>query len=247
MSPDIHTLTGAYAVDALPADERRRFEEHLDVCEACRQEVAELQATAARLGDAEAIAPPPGMREAVLAQLDHVRQEPPRPAVTELVRGTRPRRWVTWTAGAAAAVATVVAIGLATVVADLNGRVDQLETATSQVSDVMVADDARVVEVPTGEGATARVVLAPSRNEAVLLVDGMPAAPIGHDLVLWLIDSEGTAEPAGTLTLDEDGRATRHVAGDLGATTAIGVTIEPEGQPATEPTTDPVMVADLTT
>ena len=50
---ELHTLTGAYALHALPEDERVAFERHLGACEACAQEVRELSATAARLGLAE--------------------------------------------------------------------------------------------------------------------------------------------------------------------------------------------------
>ena len=79
--PDLHTLTGAYAVDALPDDERERFEDHLAVCAACEQEVRELQATAARLGAISVAAPPPSMRARVLAEIDSVRQEHPAASV----------------------------------------------------------------------------------------------------------------------------------------------------------------------
>lgn len=77
MTTDLHTLTGAYALDALPGPERAAFEAHLDGCEPCRAEVAELVATAARLGETLHAAPPPGLREQVLARIDTVRQLPP--------------------------------------------------------------------------------------------------------------------------------------------------------------------------
>jgi len=48
--PEVHALAGAYALDALDPFERRGYEAHLRECEPCRREVAELQATAARLG-----------------------------------------------------------------------------------------------------------------------------------------------------------------------------------------------------
>ena len=46
MSPDLHHLSGAYAVDALDEHERTSFETHLAVCPDCRAEVAELTAAA---------------------------------------------------------------------------------------------------------------------------------------------------------------------------------------------------------
>ena len=50
MSIDLHTLAGAYAIDALSAEEAREFVKHLEECEACRDEVRELQSAAATLG-----------------------------------------------------------------------------------------------------------------------------------------------------------------------------------------------------
>lgn len=244
-SPDIHTLTGAYAVDALPVDERRLFEAHLDVCEPCRQEVVELQATAARLGAAESLAPPPGLRDQVMAELDDVRQEPPRGRGV-VVPVSRARRWSMGLLSSAAAIAAIAAIALSVVVLDLNDRLEGLE-ADTQVADVIAAPDAQVVEVATEGPETARVVLSTTRGEAVVLVDGMAGPPEGRQLVLWLIDGEGAAAPAGTLVLDEGGNARRLIAGDLAATAAIGVTVEPDDQPVREPTTDPVMVAELAT
>lgn len=249
MSADIHTLTGAYAVDALPDDEREMFEVHLDACDACRQEVAELQATAARLGSASAVTPPPGLRDAVLGRIDDVRQEaPPRPASRQEVTSISPaRRWLSSVAAPAAAIVAIAVLGLSAVVANLGNRIDQLETSTTQLTDVMAAADAQVIDVDTGGPETVRVVMSTARNEAVFLVDGMEAAPDGHAFVLWLIDDQGAAEPAGTLSVDERGRATRVLAGELSTTVAIGVTVEPDDQPIRQPTTDPIMVAELTT
>ncbi|MEU4230929.1 anti-sigma factor [Nonomuraea sp. NPDC026600] len=75
---DPHTLVGAYALDAIDDElERHRFEEHLAGCPDCALEVAGFAETAARLGSAVAIEPPPGLKERVFAQIDQVRQAPP--------------------------------------------------------------------------------------------------------------------------------------------------------------------------
>lgn len=49
MADDTHALTGAYALDALPEDERVEFEQHLMECAGCRREVAEFQDACADL------------------------------------------------------------------------------------------------------------------------------------------------------------------------------------------------------
>jgi len=78
--PEVHALTGAYVCDALGAEERAAFEEHLAQCEACTQEVAELSETAAVLAMATALAPPERLHAAVTARIEITRQLPPLPA-----------------------------------------------------------------------------------------------------------------------------------------------------------------------
>jgi anti-sigma factor RsiW len=247
MSPDIHTLTGAYAVDALPDDERRAFEEHLAACEACTQEVEELQATAARLGAASSATPPAGLRDAVMAQIADVRQEAPSrlPSVPDLPRITPSRRWMSSVLAPAAAIVAIAILGLSAIVANLNGRIDQIESESSQLTNVIAAADAQTVEIDTGGSETARLIVSPSLSEGVLLVNGMAAAPDDHRFAIWLIDGEGNPEFAGSFDVDDRGRATRVVAGDLAGTAALGVTVEPADQPVTRPTSDPLMVAEL--
>mgnify|MGYP001075161223 CR=1 FL=1 len=38
MSTDLHTLSGAYAIDALSEEEARQFDRHLEECPSCREE-----------------------------------------------------------------------------------------------------------------------------------------------------------------------------------------------------------------
>src|SRR5918994_3528031 len=95
----IHELSAAYALDALDADERRAFEEHLGECERCRADVAEFWGAAALLAyGAPAAAPPAGLRDRLLEQ---VRSE--RAVVVPLRR--RQRLLLSAAAGLAAAAA----------------------------------------------------------------------------------------------------------------------------------------------
>ena len=74
---DVHALSGAFVLDALEERERTSFSRHMETCESCSLEVAELRETAARLADDVWSVPPPRMREAVLARVAVTRQEPP--------------------------------------------------------------------------------------------------------------------------------------------------------------------------
>ena len=77
MSDDIHALSGAYAVDALDDVEREDFERHLSGCPACQAEVASLTAAASELAGLSELAPPPGLRAKVMADITKVRPLPP--------------------------------------------------------------------------------------------------------------------------------------------------------------------------
>jgi anti-sigma-K factor RskA len=261
MRPDIHTLTGAYAVDALPADERTLFEEHLEVCAACRQEVKELQATAARLGGSLHEQPSPELKGRVLAAIDRTRQEPPSdgdraagssgngPQPSDDLAAARARRasraaprWLLGTVSAAAGVLAIAVVGLGFAVAGLHERLGEMEAASGQMTQVMTAVDAETVGV-TVDGTVVRIVMSPRRGEAVVLVDGMAPAPADHAYELWLIHDD-VRVPAGVFDVDQRGRATRMVTGDMATVTAIGVTVEPEGG-SPQPTSEPVMVVEM--
>src|SRR4029450_1440627 len=105
MAADPHSLVAPYALHALDDEECREFEQHLAVCERCRNELAGLKEAAASLAyGAAGPAPPPELRERVLTQAHSERAN-----VTSL-----PQRRRSWTAplAAAAAIAASVAIGL---------------------------------------------------------------------------------------------------------------------------------------
>lgn len=240
-SPDIHTLTGAYAVDALEEDERQLFELHIRECDACAQEIAEFHATAATMGAAAHEPPPASMKDAVLAEIDTVRQERPVAKVTDLA--THRDAWYQRLLAPAAAVLAIAVLGMTAIIANMNERIDTMEQQTGRVADVVAAADATIIEMPEVDGASARIVYSAARGEGVFLADGLPAAPGDQVYELWFIDDEG-ASPAGLFDADDRGRVTHVVTGDLTRVDAIGVTIEPAGG-SPQPTSDPIMVAEV--
>ena len=247
---DLHQLTGAYALDALPDDERAAFEEHLEDCASCQQEVAEFAATAGAMGAAVAEPPPPHLKGEVMSIIATTRQERPLPRIEDVgvpSRGApvvtlRPR-WLDRVMLPAAAVLAILVIGLSFVVGNLNQRLADLEASGDRVAEVVAAADLRTWEVAGPGGSTARVVFSPTRGEGFLLASGMDAAPAGSVYELWLIDDDG-AHPAGLFDADDRGLVAHAITGDVLQAAAIGVTVEPAGG-SPQPTSDPIMVIEL--
>ncbi len=116
MEPGIHELTAGYALDALDPDERRSYEDHLDECERCREELSSFWETTAALAlAAQGPEPRPELRDRILAG---ARAEPQNVVPLHRRQLVTPARAL----GALAAVAAVVAVGLGVWAASLHGR-----------------------------------------------------------------------------------------------------------------------------
>lgn len=101
---EILELLSARLDGPLTAEEERFLESHLDGCPPCRALADDLAALHAVMPDLEE-APPPGMKEAVMARIKAEVGEP----IPFPVKRAPVRRWQTW--GAAAAVVLLVAAG----------------------------------------------------------------------------------------------------------------------------------------
>ncbi|OZM74510.1 hypothetical protein CFN78_05185 [Amycolatopsis antarctica] len=252
-SPDMHTLAGAYALDALSEHERARFQRHLDECAACTQEVREMRATAARLGAAVAADPSPEFKQRVLAQVRTTRQDSPTASVDSVER-TRRRtgapRWAVGLSAAAAVVGLAVAGVSAGLASDANDELtvaqQQLEQARAQYSpagDLLTASDVRIAsnDALTGGGGT--VVASQSQNRMMFLGSQLPDHGPDHDYQIWLMDPEGIPRSAGIVGTETAGDGVLMTDGIQGMA-KVAMTVEPKGG-SPEPTTAPVLWVDL--
>lgn len=239
MNADVHTLTGAYVLDAVTDEERADFERHLGECETCAQEVIELRETATRLALAASADPPPRMREVVFASIREVRQDPPHePPLAEVTRLT-PRRWPLRLAATAAAVFLAVAASLGVLLAREQDALEVARAQSQAVTETLRADDATVTTVEDS-GARMTMVASKSEDRLYLLTEGLAAPPDGRTYQAWVMGDENHS--AGLLTPD-DGRASLDVHG-INAGQELGITIEPAGG-SDQPTTLPLMTFDL--
>jgi len=244
----VHTLAGAYAMDAVSHAERARFERHLSGCDACRQEVRGLREATAALGAAAAVRPPDALRERVLRAAGRTRQVPP--AVSEVpVRrdrdrrrlGLRPRMAMA-VGGAAAAVGVAVAAGVVTY--DMQNRLDQAQGRDLTVAAVLTASDARMMSARVSTGGTATVVMSHREHALVFTAAHLSSLPVAERYELWLIGPAG-ARPAGMISASGRGRMVGPmVVSGLSAGDQIGITVEPaSGSP--RPTSPPLVMVSL--
>src|SRR4051812_5451777 len=191
MSSDLHTLSGAYALDALSPEERARFATHLEECSACREEVRELQEAAARMGAAESIAPPQALKARVLAAADRQPQLPPLVAAPDRAGHRGRRAWIAGAAaaallplgGAVAAAAAVLLVGGAVTVDRLH-QPDQHPSAGSSVTRVFDAPDANTATVRTANGGQLRVATSSARDQMAVATRGLPRLS-HHSYQVW--------------------------------------------------------------
>ncbi len=247
MSTDLHTLSGAYALNALSPSEAEEFRKHLAQCQACRDEVRELRQAAADMGAVEAVRPPEQLRSRVLAAAERTAQLPPlvRPVESGQAAGStagsdKPaRRWSPRLLVAAAAV--VVAIGGGIAVSNVLGEDDPTSNLAAPVSQVFNSDDARSVTVETANGGKLRVATSAERDE--MAVDTAGLKPLSEEQVyqLWTMDDAG---PHSVGVLEDLDSGAAMAMPEEGAQVAI--TIEPAGG-SEVPTTDPIIQLDPTT
>lgn len=236
-APHLHTLTGAYAVDALDGPEREAFEAHLGECAACREEVTELTATVARLAGAVASPPPADLKARVLAEVARTQQMSPLPQVSHLDDRRAQRRYAR-PAAAAAALMLVVSAGSATYAVRESQRADRAEQRAERI--VTIATDPQRVEVtvPVSTGGTGTVVAA--AGSALFRTSDLRQLPDNRVYQLWRIRGD---QPQSVGVLGSGGELEAFVT-DIAPTDALGLTVEPEGG-SESPTGDLVLRASM--
>ena len=236
---DAHTLAGAYAMDAVSAPDRERFERHLAGCEECAQEIASLRETTAMLGTAAAEPVSAGLKERIMAAAAVTRQQPPADETEPvlLAHGTWARtgiwfRSLAWpsrltlvTAGAAAAAVLAVAVVFGIANSSMQQQIDQAQASSQQIAVVLTAQDARMTTGTVAGGGTATIVMSGSRHALVFTAQGLHALPGSRGYELWLIGPAGT-RPVGMLPAGSHGMTGPVIASGLRPGDHLALTAE---------------------
>ena len=263
---DLHTLTGAYALDALnSASETARFSRHLSRCQSCAAEVRGFREVATAMAFAATTEAPAAMRERVMTAAARTRQLPP-----EIRTHARPRRtrgsapWIPWLSGAVATAGIAVAVffgfsqahtqdqlnaaraqshALAAEQARVEAELTQAREHDQALAQVLGAPHVTLLSHSTSKGGVAVVVLDAATRKLVVATSGLPALPAGQVYQLWLIGPVKIVS-AGLLPTAPAGVTTPVVATGIVKGDKLGLTVEPAGG-SKQPTTTPIVALPL--
>lgn len=225
-SDRIDDLIALAALGELSEDEARELDGAVRADPEVAAELSAALEAAAQVQSSVPEAPPPGLRESVMAAIASTPQEsdaaaaivPEAPVSLDRERQGR-RRWVSALA-AAAAVAVIVAGGVA-----LFGD----ETAApGQIAAVVDAPDAQRRSLVGELGGTLTVVYSGSQGAIVVDGDGLPLPDDTATYQLWLVDDDG-ATSIGVFRPDPDGSVAERFDGVDPTGLVLGVTLEPAG------------------
>jgi len=239
MSADPHDLAGAYALHALPDLERARYERHLATCEVCRADVGSYLEVAAQLGAAVELAPPPGLRDRVLAEVAALAPPPapprpalapaPAPALAAAAAAPAPpgrRRWLAPVAASLASAA--VAVGVTLLGVRLADRPDPADRALA----ILTQPGATTTPLESEAGVAGNLVAAPGADEAVVVLAEAPGDE--GTLTLWTI-RDGAPVWEQPLDAPAPGDATVAVLDDVDDVAGVAVSLEPDAERADAP------------
>ncbi len=262
----LHTLVGAYVMDAVPPADRVAFERHLSGCAACQDEVRGMREATARLAAAAAIEPRPELRAQTLLAATRLRQAPPlvdeaagaglsglgrripgRRAVGQRTQLSGPGRvfrsgWLAVTTGVAVVLA-VAAIGLGLHMGSMQHRMSASDQRDHTIAAILGAPDAVMLTASVRAGGTATVVMSHHADSLVFIAHKLPGLPASRGYELWLMGPAGD-RAAGMLPAAKGGMSGPMVVSGLRTGDKVGLTVEPAAG-ASRPTSAPVVMVGL--
>jgi anti-sigma-K factor RskA len=242
----MHTLVGAYVLDAIPDRDRAEFERHLLTCEQCRDDVRGLREAGALLAAAVAVTPRPELREPALQAASVTRQLPPvtgQPTRRNWRRGLPSvglgRSWLAGVAVTTAVVLAVTAVVLALHTAAMQRRLTAQDNRDGAITAILGSHDAVVLTAAVTTGGTATVVMSHHARELVFTGNGLVRLPGSRGYELWLAGPTGITG-AGMLPPGPGGMFGPMVVGRLAVGDVLEVTVEPVGG-SPQPTSVPIV------
>jgi anti-sigma-K factor RskA len=231
-----------YALGALDGEELRRFEEHLPGCPVCPVALREFRATVAQLPLAldPDEPPPPALRGRLLDAI--AREEDVAPALAPdptPIPFPRQRRLP---ASYAAAAVLLLALGLGLLGWNLalQREVRQAQAERDAARQALATTRWQLAAASAGQQISGEVVYLPARQQAVVVVNGLPPLASGQVYQIWLI-REGAAPQPETVFLT----GATAVQANLAQYQTLAITIEPGPTGSAAPTSPVLAASDL--
>jgi len=227
-----------FAAGALPEDERREYVRHLeeDDCAVCRNEARELQTAANFLSlHVPLETPSPRVKERLMERVRSSAMVMPMP---------KPRRWLEWTAGLAAAAASVALVFVLNDNAQLRRLTDSLNSRVAQLESLLSGQRARLAALSSpsvrvvnlagqgaNTGASGRVFWDQARRRWFFYAQNLPSVASDKSYQLWFVPVNGNPVSATVFNTDANGSADIEIDVPVNVTEikAAAVTTEPAG------------------
>ena len=239
-----------YALEALHGEERRVIEKHLEDCQDCRHELAQIQGDLGLLAlSASGPRPPARSRERLMTAI----AKEPRRIPVRLVK--RKPWWIALEWGAAAAAVAMILLLLrqntdlrqhvAALEVNSMGQQQQLLQAKELITTLTSSDSVHftLVAGKTPPQPQGKAIYQRSTGTLVFLASNLPELPPQKTYELWLIPTHGVPIPAGLFRPDAHGSAAvvkPPLPTGVEAKT-FAITVEPDSG-STAPTSTPIMV-----
>ncbi|MCW4465274.1 anti-sigma factor [Glutamicibacter sp. MNS18] len=242
-------LAGSFSLNALGDTEREDLLRQAGESATVRDEIDELQQTAALLGlSTDPVDPPPRVKARLMDTIRTTEQLPPvPPPETPAAPGTG--RTVQRFFALAAGVLLLAAGGLGAVVLnqntqqrELEQRLDALSSRQDELIQILASADVQSKSQTMDNGATVTLSYSATAGMMAVATAGMPELPSNMGYELWLISADGAASAGMLGGTEADG--VKMISGSMEGVTHFGITVEPSTG-SDSPTTEPIMVQEL--
>jgi anti-sigma-K factor RskA len=237
---ELESAIAAWVLGALEPDEAEAMRTHVEGCATCTEIAGRLRRVVGVLPlAAEEVAPPPRLRERVLAAAAATRE--PR-AVPIAVPRRRLRIRPRWRPGFAQSVPAYAAAVVAVVALLVGLGVGDLASRSPQPSQV-----ARYTLTGHQDMTGAQATVIDLKTDGVALVDfhGLPALQAGRVYELWLIPSNGAPQAAAVFVPDSNGTKVVLVSRSVSGYAEMAITNEPGPDGSSAPTQQPQLYGKL--
>ena len=241
----VDDLVDAYALGSLEPKEVDAVERHLEVCPDCRTLVETARDTATRLLlTPPLVAPPPELKGRILARIHAQREQPPTPQ-SHLAADEQPQHHLAPEQSQHHVAAPPVgrfrrALNL------LFGGVQEDDSVTGDVLRGLLSEPDcviwQVAGTPEAPEATARLVGAPGRRDAVIVTHGLRQPQAGQAYQVWFL-RDGKPVPNAMFNVDRTGRGARVVVARAPLAEYDTVAITPEPEEGSLAPTGPIVLA----